>query len=63
MTVDELRKAIARLPGHLRVEITLPTDEFQAVCVTADRHYLRICQKADDISSGETILHNDEVEA
>lgn len=62
MTVDDLRKALFGIRGDLRVEITLPDNEFPATCVTASRNLLRICQDNAEISVAETLLYDDAVE-
>lgn len=59
MTVDELRKALVSVPGHLKVEMTVPGDEFPVTCLTRDRSYLRFCKDNTEISVGETVLHDD----
>lgn len=62
MTVDQLKRAIAHVPGHLVVEISLTDvtrDEVHATALTMDRTYLRICETDKEISRGDTVLLND----
>jgi hypothetical protein len=54
--VRDLRNALARLNGDLRVWLTLPDDEWGITCITQDRSSVHLCKDNTEISVGETVL-------
>lgn len=59
LTVDDLRKTLANIPGDREVLICLEDDEFGATCITVSRNCLRICKTDADVTTAETVLHRD----
>lgn len=59
MNVEQLRRALINVPGHLAVYITLPEDEFRSTCLTQARDAVRICKYPEGVQKGEQVLYSD----
>jgi hypothetical protein len=56
ITVRDLRNALDRLNGDLKVWLTLPDDEWGITCITLDRTSVHLCKDNTEISVAETVL-------
>ncbi len=61
MTVDQLRRAIANLPGNSIVAIATDDNEWPATAVTIDKSRAVRIINGTEISVGEKILWDDDL--
>jgi hypothetical protein len=56
ITVRDLRNALDRVNGDLRVWLTLPDDEWGITCIMQYKNSIHLCKDNTEISVGETVL-------